>query len=418
MVYHQPDTCKCRTPYAQSRLFFRCLHFLSEEVHKKVYITENIPSKVASKGYIYRKLQDVQFVHALGRKKLRSLQEQTLRLILEKLNALFSRQISIVQTLINTVKARIKDRTFFPVNAQNKAIQVDMQAFWNLVKTSGVAGYPADYIDDIDKDCQVWAIDPGVCDIITTVDTSGRQRTTSVNEYYHLLYKKEHLDDYLKTFDLSSFKTTNEADFLKVYKDRLGFYFTIPKYYSQGNWSSSKSKFECYCGSRKDWMRFASHENKYFPPAPADHTEAPLKTIIDFGDGMFNHVPRGNKTASVRLNMMYMLDEYLTSQVCNESKKINLENLVNSNLKRRVYTILQCQETTCNIVWNRNIMATQNLLGILFSARNNNQRRDYVTVADQVLTGSWKTGSTDLYLEELSASLHGDLDCGQNQVSQ
>ncbi|KAL0073613.1 hypothetical protein F4703DRAFT_1911338 [Phycomyces blakesleeanus] len=328
MVYHQPDTCKCRTPYAQSRLFFRCLHFLSEEVHKKVYITENIPSKVASKGYIYRKLQDVQFVHALGRKKLRSLQEQTLRLILEKLNALFSRQISIVQTLINTVKARIKDRTFFPVNAQNKAIQVDMQAFWNLVKTSGVAGYPADYIDDIDKDCQVWAIDPGVCDIITTVDTSGRQRTTSVNEYYHLC-------GFNDTFDLSSFKTTNEADFLKVYKDRLGFYFTITKYYSQGNWS---------------------HENKYFPPAPADHTEAPLKTIIDFGDGMFNHVPRGNKAASVRL--------------------INLENLVNSNLKRRVYTILQCQETTCNIVWNRNIMATQNLLGILFSARNNNQRRD------------------------------------------
>ncbi|OAD73980.1 hypothetical protein PHYBLDRAFT_145444 [Phycomyces blakesleeanus NRRL 1555(-)] len=263
MVYHQPDTCKCRTPYAQSRLFFRCLHFLSEEVHKKVYITENIPSKVASKGYIYRKLQDVQFVHALGRKKLRSLQEQTF--------------------------------------AQNKAIQVDMQAFWNLVKTSGVAGYPADYIDDIDKDCQVWAIDPGVCDIITTVDTSGRQRTTSVNEYYHL------------------------------------------------------------CG-------FNDHENKYFPPAPADHTEAPLKTIIDFGD-------EDLKTKCSK-NMMYMLDEYLTSQVCNESKKINLENLVNSNLKRRVYTILQCQETTCNIVWNRNIMATQNLLGILFSARNNNQRRD------------------------------------------
>ncbi|KAL0077491.1 hypothetical protein J3Q64DRAFT_1873112 [Phycomyces blakesleeanus] len=130
---------------------------------------------------------------------------------------------------------------------------------------------PADFINDIDKGCQIWAVDPGVCDIITAIDTSGRQRTTSVNEYYHLR---------------------------------------------------------------------------------------------GFND--------------VHMNMeMYMLYEYLTSQVCNEFKKRNVENLVNSKSKRRVHAILQLQETTCNIVWNRDIMAVHNILDIfLFSSRNNNQRPD------------------------------------------
>ncbi|OAD65418.1 Homeodomain-like DNA binding domain-containing transcription factor [Phycomyces blakesleeanus NRRL 1555(-)] len=160
---------------------------------------------------------------------------------------------------------------------------------------------PADFINDIDKGCQIWAVDPGVCDIITAIDTSGRQRTTSVNEYYHL----------------------------------RGFNDAPHKY-----------------------------KNKFFLPASTDHTEAPVKTSIAFGDGVMNME-------------MYMLYEYLTSQVCNEFKKRNVENLVNSKSKRRVHAILQLQETTCNIVWNRDIMAVHNILDIfLFSSRNNNQRPD------------------------------------------
>lgn len=56
---YQPDTwdskplyCDSDTLYSKPHLFFKWFYFLSEEVHKKVYIMENEPSKVASKGYV------------------------------------------------------------------------------------------------------------------------------------------------------------------------------------------------------------------------------------------------------------------------------------------------------------------------------------------------------------------------------
>ncbi|KAI8636965.1 hypothetical protein BD408DRAFT_71311 [Parasitella parasitica] len=67
-----------------------------------------------------------------------------------------------------------------------------------------------------------------------------------------------------------------------------------------------------------------------------------------------------------------MVDEYLSSQVCNNCKKRNVENVVQRSAKRRV---LQCQETACNIIWNRDIMVAKNILNIfLHEARNNDAR--------------------------------------------
>ncbi|KAI8638643.1 hypothetical protein BD408DRAFT_422733 [Parasitella parasitica] len=54
-----------------------------------------------------------------------------------------------------------------------------------------------------------------------------------------------------------------------------------------------------------------------------------------------------------------MVDEYLNSQVCNNCKKRNVENVVQRSAKRRVHSVLQCQETACNIIWNRDIMAAK-----------------------------------------------------------
>ena len=54
-----------------------------------------------------------------------------------------------------------------------------------------------------------------------------------------------------------------------------------------------------------------------------------------------------------------------------------MDNVVTEKSKRRVHTILKCKQNTCNIVWNRDIMAAHNILDMfLFIARNNNQRLD------------------------------------------
>jgi hypothetical protein len=83
---------------------------------------ENIPSKYASKGHVFRKLKEIQFTHDLNRKQFKSLQEQILQSINSdkafepgrKLTKPTLQNISVIQTFINTVKERIKDRTFLP----------------------------------------------------------------------------------------------------------------------------------------------------------------------------------------------------------------------------------------------------------------------------------------------------------------
>ncbi|GAA5810613.1 hypothetical protein MFLAVUS_004036 [Mucor flavus] len=131
------------------------------------------------------------------------------------------------------------------------------------------------------------------------------------------------------------------------------------------------------------------NKNTYSPPAPNDNLEAPGKTIIAFGDGAFSGNGRGHKAVPVRLikkalnkycgnNLeIRMVDEYLTSQICNKCKNRNVENMVTHKSKRRVHIILKYQQTTCNIVWNRDIMAAHNILDIsLFAANDNDQRFD------------------------------------------
>jgi hypothetical protein len=75
----------------------------------------------------------------------------------------------------------------------------------------------------------VWAIDPGIWDIVTAVDISGRQRKTSLDEYYHLAgfngaknkkdqRKERNMQKYLKISSISSIKTTNEEKLIEACK--------------------------------------------------------------------------------------------------------------------------------------------------------------------------------------------------------
>ncbi|RCH81488.1 hypothetical protein CU097_002475, partial [Rhizopus azygosporus] len=115
---------------------------------------------------------------------------------------------------------------------------------------------PSDFIDDIRNGCDIWGVDPGVSTILTAVDTSGRQRTTSLDEYYHLCgynnanfirkkHQEQHTAQFLKISNLSSLKTSNITEFAKACQERLSLYDDITSYYNENAWSS-KLKFQCY----------------------------------------------------------------------------------------------------------------------------------------------------------------------------
>ena len=82
---------------------------------------ENVPSKFASKAYVYRKLRELPFTGVLSKKKFNSLREETLQSInsnktfapgKKKLAKLTPQQVSVVQNFIDTVKTRVQDGTF------------------------------------------------------------------------------------------------------------------------------------------------------------------------------------------------------------------------------------------------------------------------------------------------------------------
>ncbi|KAI7907630.1 uncharacterized protein BX663DRAFT_528406 [Cokeromyces recurvatus] len=253
---------------------------------------------------------------------------------------------------------------------RKKAVQVRKKK-----KEVSVEKQPIDFLKDIENGCTVWGVDPSVNTIFTAVDTSGRQRTTSLDEYYHLCgyndatfirnqHQKQHMAEYSKISNWSSLKTLNIKDFIKAYKEKLALYDDIKK---------SKLKFQRYVKKQKGvheiCKRFVYNSSKchqksstgvksvinniskFYPPTLTDHKERPVKTIIALGDG-------------VQLEVV-MVNEYLTSQICNKCKIRNVKNVVTKKSKRRVHTILQCQQNTS---------AHNNLYLFLFASKNNNQR--------------------------------------------
>ncbi|ORE01275.1 hypothetical protein BCV72DRAFT_322274 [Rhizopus microsporus var. microsporus] len=457
---------------------------------------EHVPSKDASKAYVYRKLRELPFTSVLSKKKFNSLREEALHLINsdktfapgKKLAKLTPQQLKQEYKMARSLllNALTKEGVVFSIapiySVQTKSNQIDAQSFWRLgrkpndltdfyyqlfnftklgfrtrdnlpsgkkfrnvittedhsvsflftrtVKRSlATTKNPSDFIDDIRNGCDVWGIDPGVSTILTSVDTSGRQSTTSLDEYYHLCgynnanfirkkHQEQHTAQFLKISNLSSLKTSNVTEFAKACKTgsvcMMILQDTVMKMPAKFC-RSSKLKFQCYIRKQKGVheickrlmhgsMKYnkktstgaktpsAENESKYCPPAPLDHPDKPRKTIITFGDDMFNSSLRGNRGASVRLikkalqkycgNQLEicMVDEYLTSQICNRCKNRNMDNIVTEKSKRRVHKILKCKQNTCNIVWSRDIMAAHNILDMfLFAARNNNQRFDVFT---------------------------------------
>src|ERR1700729_2747416 len=78
-----------------------------------------------------------------------------------------------------------------------------------------------------------------------------------------------------------------------------------------------------------------------------------------------------------------IIDEYLTSQVCAECHRRTLVNLRERSKTsmssgaagQNIHAVLKC--TSCNTVWNRDVMAAKNMRHIfVYMALNNNERPD------------------------------------------
>ncbi|KAI8977177.1 hypothetical protein BDF20DRAFT_873399 [Mycotypha africana] len=104
---------------------------------------------------------------------------------------------------------------------------------------------PPDFAEDINVGCTVWAVDPGVTDIITAVNSSDteRLRTASLDEYFHLcgfndanIARRQHQSKNETVFNtinnFSTLKTTLVDDFVKASKERVINYQAIYDYYS------------------------------------------------------------------------------------------------------------------------------------------------------------------------------------------
>ena len=90
---------------------------------------ENVPSKFASKAYMYRKLRELPFAGVLSKKKFNSLREETLQSInsnktfapgKKKLAKLTPQQASVAQNFIIQLKQEYKMARSFLLNTLTK----------------------------------------------------------------------------------------------------------------------------------------------------------------------------------------------------------------------------------------------------------------------------------------------------------
>ncbi|KAI8641543.1 hypothetical protein BD408DRAFT_417986 [Parasitella parasitica] len=161
--------------------------------------------------------------------------------------------------------------------------------------------------------------------------------------------------------ELDSLKTGEVSKFLIACRKRIQSYDTMYEFYNSGLWSS-KLKFRCYRKKQKafseivkvfthDSIKYRSgastnvktttrNNNSYSRPPPLDGSVKANKTIIAYGDGRFSPTMRGKRSGPTKTIIkalqkckenrgvtVQIVDEYLTSQVCNNCKKRNQETM-------------------------------------------------------------------------------------------
>ncbi|GAA5806685.1 hypothetical protein MFLAVUS_000033 [Mucor flavus] len=171
---YQTMNCNPEDLYSQPHEFFKWLYYLQQKLKEKVYIMEETQTTVASKTYVYRKLKEIAFTSTLNRKTFKSLQEIVLQCINSKVPLVLGEKLKKLEAhlpallkFVTNVQSRIEDGTFKPTKYtdqrgyrfftilptytfETKAIQIDAQAFWRLVKQSGVGNYTTGAKDESD----------------------------------------------------------------------------------------------------------------------------------------------------------------------------------------------------------------------------------------------------------------------------
>ncbi|KAI8641591.1 hypothetical protein BD408DRAFT_417841, partial [Parasitella parasitica] len=130
-------------------------------------------------------------------------------------------------------------------------------------------------------------------------------------------------------------KTGEVSKSLIAGRKRIQSYDTMYEYYNRGLWSS-KLKFRCHRKKQKAFSEITTTRNNssYSRPPPLDGSFKANKTIIAYGDGRFLPTMRGKRPGPTKTIIkalqkckenrgvtVQMVDEYLTSHVCNNCKK-------------------------------------------------------------------------------------------------
>lgn len=279
----------------------------------------------------------------------------------------------------------------------------------------------------------VWGVDPGKTDIFVGVDGSSsnrhRIRNTSSSEYYDLggfnraankrrrwmaeNMRVKHLVDTMPSVKTANFVTLTAAILARLacFEEICAFYDEDQRYrvLKLKNYKGRQLALE-EMGRR---LTFGSHKYGHhqkpshrhmmdplvkkrpsFTPLPStdnDNEDNTHHYIIAFGNGSAPHLrgklPAPSKRLLGHLKSLskrnvfvstIIIDEYLTSQVCAECHQRSLVNLRERSLPStatgsKIHAVLKC--TSCSTVWNRDVMASKNILYIFqYMATHNNER--------------------------------------------
>ncbi|KAI8637989.1 hypothetical protein BD408DRAFT_423627 [Parasitella parasitica] len=186
--------------------------------------------------------------------------------------------------------------------------------------------------------------------------------------------------------ELDSLKTREVSKFLIACIKRIESYDIMYEFYNRGL-RSSKLKFRCYRKKQKAFseiVKMFTHDsikyrtgvftnvktttrnnNSYSRPPPLDGSVKANKTIIAYGDGRFSPTMRGKSSGPKKTIIkalqkckencgvtVQMVDEYLTSQVCNNCKKRNW-------LQKTSLTYFYMQQETTTLVFHHSSVLNQ-----------------------------------------------------------
>ncbi|KAI8641885.1 hypothetical protein BD408DRAFT_417266 [Parasitella parasitica] len=186
--------------------------------------------------------------------------------------------------------------------------------------------------------------------------------------------------------ELDSLKTGEVSKFLIACRKRIQSYDTMYEFYNRGLWSS-KLKFRCYRKKQKAFseiVKMFTHDsikyrtgastnvkttmrnnNSYSRPPPLDGSVKANKTIIAYEDGRFSPTMRGKRSGPTKTIIkalqkckenrgvtVQMVDEYLTSHVCNNCKK--------EWLQKTSSKYFYMQQDTMTLVFHHSSILNQN----------------------------------------------------------